>query len=639
MNSLLFTGHKSSLWRELVRGICSSLQEELDRKVQEPIEAKSLSVYLATELEKPNPKVVACPSHQLDMEEFLKKAPSTRVVYFYDGPMDFVRAECSETEGQNPLDALDRWKVGVDGLFSVAKRSSGRIQLLQRHLALENPDVFAKWLHQNLGILLPDFPSISATPAKADLSVVFTELAIRRDGSLRRRIDEANVLCCPIFESRPSSILPGANLLEVWTECTASHVEMENKCRQLQAQARNAKEKYEQSLTQLHQTQDELEHYFLACKGMQNAPEQGDASKDCELLLTQLHHVQDELEHYFLACKGMQNAPEQVSRGFRCLSLQGIQVVSSHLEGEHQHLSFQLACSEAGLLFPEGIEVRLADHVGNPGLVVLRPEGEASPAIIPWRKDGSEGEREYMLIFPRNPEHAKFLVESTATSLARLLDLLDAMELALHSEEERFFLDPLSPNTKLQWCFTLRRLKNQFAALPQRLHYDDVKSELDEAEGFKSLSWTIAPILFGDCFHPSLGLCWQVKQTAEAKGASGKILFRCSGGTIPPFDAWPLEDQNRLAQEWAPSFLDFSTNQPSARSAWRALGHSDRRIILGILAEMPNLLVHSSRLPEGKKIQVEALLPQLRSAHQILKKLGQVRKTGVLRSVSRLFKK
>ncbi|MFO7628473.1 MAG: hypothetical protein R6W06_02945 [Prochlorococcaceae cyanobacterium] len=289
----------------------------------------------------------------------------------YGSPLSLLASAATD----DPRDALERWAKQASRALELRQAHPGRCSLI--NLSLLNQQAISQLLQADeaepalesktgsIAASTPTSAPSSATgpikPASSD-PAPSTELDLRLALALQHRRDLSDLYadlegCCELLGREPQFQLPlpplrGAALaercLESWSIQQAEHQQFlalqAEQAASAETALKEAREEAELTLLQLHQVQEELEHYFLenrkaseerealeqrasnAEAALQKAQaetetlsqqlqalqaqqaEQGasaetalkEAREEAELTLLQLHQVQEELEHYFL---------------------------------------------------------------------------------------------------------------------------------------------------------------------------------------------------------------------------------------------------------------------------------------------------------------------------------------------------
>ena len=221
------------------------------------------------------------------------------------------------------------------------------------------------------------------------------------------------------------------------------------------------------------------------------------------------------------------------------------------------------------------LELRLVEHHGNPGLVLL--DGPSPGAGLGhWQESGREEGRAYMLLVPADAP-ARHTLAGLGTHDWRLLEgVVAAIEQALDADEIA---------DAVRWRSTARRLRAQLQETPNRLRYDDLGVSQDpRREG--GLLITFRRALFAGRLHPSLTLRWRPGPGDGHADAPLLLLGAADAAQEPPLASWPVGEDGTVAAEW-PLPLGTDEATPALRSRWHALPALDRELLFALLDALP----------------------------------------------------
>jgi uncharacterized coiled-coil DUF342 family protein len=163
---------------------------------------------------------------------------------------------------------------------------------------------------------------------------------------------------------------------------------------------------------------------------------------------------------------------------------------SRHEVGEHQHLNYTLRdITHLGRKFSR-LDVRIVEHKGNPGVVIMEPMGEERP-FYAWERHGEEKGRGFMLIIPTEKKGKEWLVRATTNDLLLTKDIVNYIQ-----------KDLLQKESDQKWCKICTEVQLGIDNIPMRLHYDNVKV-LGENNGIKKAE-IVNPSIRGKMLQMSL---------------------------------------------------------------------------------------------------------------------------------------
>jgi hypothetical protein len=345
--------------------------------------------------------------------------------------------------------------------------------------------------------------------------------------------------------------------------------------------------------------------------------------RDADQLQMQLHTVQEELEHHFLALQALESAPPGMGGSRTTLSVGELRFTDASHVPPHHHLQAELRHIDTSYLALQQLTVRIVEHAGHPGLVLLAAESGPVPLLAAWQPTGAEGGRPLMTLVPSDaaaqrtlqslaPGDWRFIVELVALLRHRLADA------AAHPEAAR-------------WRTVAARLQRQLADLPPRLRYSQVGVTTEVTDGRQPrLAVRFSDVIFGLEARDDLLLTWQ-------PGAAQAPLRLAVGGSdsVPPLAGWPTDPDGQPALEWAvpvgPGMVAVEK-----RRRWAALSTADRALVLALLDALPACAdaTADAALPPG--LEREALRSAARELYRdALRSRRQARWRSALRATLR----
>lgn len=326
--------------------------------------------------------------------------------------------------------------------------------------------------------------------------------------------------------------------------------------------------------------------------------ELADTRQENELMLQQLHQVQEELEHYYLECRRLHEEAASTVPGSAAVKLAVAEVLPSAERNSppHRELTFQLRQVVVDdRMIPEAT-VRLVEHHGHPGLVVFgNPQG---PQLLSsWRETGREDGRPYMLLVPAD-DPARPLLEAMGYADWQLLQTLPGwLEHALQAPELRL---------GRHWQQLARRLHGQLQAQGRRLRYRQVQLSPAADGPPGALALRFGDVHWGAQQLPSLTVRWQ------PEGPQAGIVLMNDAVLGPPLTCWPDDEQGQPLERLTLP-LGRDVPQHDQRQAWARLSALDRDFMLALLTVWPQALSQAGEgaAPAAPAVAeaAEALLP------------------------------
>ena len=303
-----------------------------------------------------------------------------------------------------------------------------------------------------------------------------------------------------------------------------------------------------------------------------------DTSEENELLIQQLHQVQEELEHYFLEnkrlCVQQLTAPTSGT-----LQITGLHLGNSEDSCPHRHLNFDiegviLAGQEVGK-----VHLRLVEHHGRAGVVVLATDDGKHP-MKSWREDGREGNRSFLLVVPQNEGGRSYIQTAHAHDLILLREatLIAASQLAQDAP-------PTSSLPAVFWRSLALRFVASLDEMHDHLCAGDVVVEPGESAG--SFRFRIQPALVHGHVLPALCGSWH----------DGNLVLDLPTNGEPPLTAWPRKDDGHPIDSLSFSFDRRPRQEHKTLRA--SLTKTDRRILTALLRALPAIAGSYTELHVG----------------------------------------
>jgi hypothetical protein len=302
--------------------------------------------------------------------------------------------------------------------------------------------------------------------------------------------------------------------------------------------------------------------------------------RENELLLVQLHQVQEELEHYYLAWQQTsqpQSAPGLATASRADLRVRHVDVGSASDTAPHRQLSVTFHGVELRDRTLARVDLRLVEHLGRPGIALLDSRDMPTP-LMAWDPSGHEGERGFLLLVPADDPSRQRLAR-LGTADWRCVEGI-ASTLAVYLVEQAKLRPAL-----VRWGNVARRLVCQLSDLPPRFRFDRVDVEpVADVNG----AWRVAfgGVSFDAVAVDRLHLLWR-PQPNSGGHASIELLVP-DDGAAPPLASWPEGDDGRWLPRWRLPLAGAS--RAELAQEWRALTRTDRTFLLGLVDAMPAAL-------------------------------------------------
>ena len=386
-----------------------------------------------------------------------------------------------------------------------------------------------------------------------------------------------------------------------------------------QSQQQSAQQENELLLLQLHQVQEELETYFLKSEAGQKQvddltsqltnltqavqqqsqlanetqAQQQSAQQENELLLLQLHQVQEELEHYFLQHQAAQQQLQQSEKRWQHMlqrspdycDYEALDVLP--VEDESNSSIWQIKnLTIAGRQLPQ-LTFKLILEQGIAGFVFTKQADNKGP-FIRWPAN-VKTEKELVLIPVGKDELVRQRIESLLELSVSDWDLLKALcgfiEETLKQPQSVTLPRALDLDALV---IGLNTLKNLFENFPALLRYDQLSIKREQ-------------------INPDYEHLWlHITQLAYGNKRWPEFEFRLSCANVRPnhFGAHPklefpeITSQNVLDSWFIEAYDDFGAKlelrfaMPAAMDfeVWQRFSEVDKNFLVALIARLPNML-------------------------------------------------
>jgi hypothetical protein len=514
-----------------------------------------------------------------------KALPQSHFLVFVDrAPLALAR-QLSSAEGGLELSAwLAEWQESTQALLRHVQRHRERCLCIDAAELIDAPTHFEELLGQRLGIGAEEFSRAGFTllqPADSLTTALAAALLMQHRSALSAGVEL--LACCQPLD----------------VQSNAQH--------DLALIPLNSSEAVSQLLT-LKASQHELDHARALdnelgeemAKDLQQKLK--DRTSESELLLLQLHQVQEELEHYYLRCRELQTESRAVTAlasGETGLRVASISVLSTRDEVPYRELTVLLLGAQFGSRQQPSVRLRLVEHHGHPGLVIFA-NGLETPMLSTWQESGQEDGQPYMLIVP-DDHKSQLALQSMPTSD---WDLVNASVAALRHWLQRQSVDG-------RWIGLARRLEMLLREQPRRLRYDGLTVEVDEDRP-AAFDISFSNAVYGDRRWDRLHLRWQ-------PDADKPLVVRgpLEPADLPVLKRWPLDEAGHSAANWTvPIYKGQSLDE--RMELWQQLDPKDAELLLAVLDALPaaaTALLSKNLIDENKHAPlVEAARQLLRDA-------------------------
>lgn len=305
-----------------------------------------------------------------------------------------------------------------------------------------------------------------------------------------------------------------------------------------------------------------------------------------ESLLVQLHQVQEELEHYFLL--GQQDRKMFEARWDRMMTH-----YPSYCEWDHIEVIDTTESARwhiHGLIFMGNtvplIDVGLAFGNDSNSLVLYPPESTADSPWLHWSNPANTKADTPLEALRLEPDAMQGSFNKTvlrhlaSTDLALVKAICNVLAQTL----------PKMQSTERNLVPHLQILKTQFEQLPPTWRFDTVQLKLERRNpGYEHLCFKFTNARFGERHWPDFEFCLGAANVKKGKfSAHPRLEFPLPAHGDKQFENWFNESENECGPKFEFRF-DIQSNAVDI-NAWRVLNVIDQMQMLSIMATLPRLL-------------------------------------------------
>jgi len=494
--------------------------------------------------ERPDLTIISDPRAIKSAASLMREIPTMEVVIFFERPSSLISREVAAFDGGSLLEA---WHVSAKAILGLARRYRSRIQLIDASEAMDDPSSF-----------------IQKCPAFTNYQSFFP------CQNQESPFDPVADAVCAFWLNTNAEALSALEELNAFSEV----VSLESCSSAPESEVAN------KAIAALGKLQD-------SPKIKENLKK---AIEENELLLLQLHQVQEELEHYFLEVRRVEQAFKESSTGSQAtLKVDAIEVGDREEKAPHRHINFVLREATQFQRSFSKLNLRLVEHHGKPGIVVFGNDQNTTQSLSHWQQHGDEAGRGFMLLVPADKIGKDFLVAATASDLLLVREAVALLAVKIKCHNANLL--------STHWERVALRFIEALNDLPERLHYDALIARSNGAGSQEEYSFEVTNAWLGGRLINSLSFVWSPQ--------TGEIKIYCSHHA-PPLSSWPLNADMSTVREWAVKFLE-SPRKSENRELWKGLTVLDRFLLEKIVAELPNFIFHLNEQNPDLKISRKRL--------------------------------
>jgi hypothetical protein len=248
----------------------------------------------------------------------------------------------------------------------------------------------------------------------------------------------------------------------------------------------------------------------------------------------------------------------------------------------HRHLHFLISGIWLGERGNFDMDMRLAHHSGNAGIVIFLKENKPDHPFSNWPECGRDNGKPFTTIFLNDFKSITNTIHAAKTSALLVIEKsLQAIEEALRSDES-LQVSKLIQTPEIEfWLLITLQLRSSLQRIDKNLHYDDVRCKPVSDDGIK---FTLINASYGERILDRFAFVWPF---AKKKSPSFDVIKFLNGkGNMPIFESWPTDSNGILNSEWN------ITLDPTNNEAFQGMSISDNQLLKRLVQEIPNFLYH-----------------------------------------------
>ena len=510
-------------------------------------------------------------------DAWLKAFPSATCVVFYEDPALMISRYLAADPTGSPEALLSLWCASAQKIISAVRHHRDRVYLLNAEECLSYGDEYAQWAQRHLGVN-PGSDAGASEAVKLDAALyTLAEALCSESLSIKKIVQELHASTQPVCDkwqvsgpgrAASSSAIALSELLALRQRNGGSAAEG----REIERYREVAQKKEEEAavaVKELLATQQRHGEIEVKDREIEQYKElvlrnQRETLNTHELLFTELHDAFKESEHHFVMWK-----KAEFSGGELSLKVDSVGRNESMERSEHRHINYTFrGVALFGRHWPT-VHLRLVQHGGHAGIAVFSAD-PLTPPLYHWVPSGSENSTPFMLFVPSDAPARDALVRATTSDLVLIRDSVAL----IHAD---LYLHGRPPRSRVDWTHVAERLLQEIEELPERLHYDSVRTEPPLSGGGEPLFvFDVINAGFRGRIFSSLKVSW-----GPSLGG-GRFRISLTDRAHPPLSYWPQGDDGAYVQDF------------EVRRYWNKFTRADKAFLEIILSEIPNFLVHAA---------------------------------------------
>ncbi len=513
----------------------------------------------------------------LSIEDFGKISYKDRWIFFWEDPIRMIFRKLKEQDTPASEELMKEWMNSVVKLLKAFRRNRTQISLVNFAEAQERPTAFMEFCDKELGVQT-SIKESEAIPFE-EFIPIFQKLSqenVRELLSLLQELEASGVTLDASYDSEYSKRgLPSTAVYSAIDQL--KRLELggvpKEEFKALQAELEEKKKL-------LIQKDDEL-----------NRSEEKAQEKQA-MLLRELREAFREAELYF------ENWKKAVTSRFEViLKVDSLSRGNLVDHGNHRHIDYIFHGVHLLGRSWQNLRLRLVRHHGRPGIAIFQSETQP---LYSWEPTGDENGSKFMLFVPSDHHTGDFLVRATSSDILMIRDCVSTILSDLN-------VNGLPTGAITDWSCVAETLITQIGEIPERLHYDHVKTKWEKG----TLDLQVINTYFRWEFYSSIRFTWDVE--------SGQVTLHMGGDCRPLLGAWPTDNKG-----YNKNSCELFGESKSVREKNKAsiLTKRDKDFLAVLLGEVPNFLVHAGSQHPKEAGRLRSLSGKAKGLRQKARKLN-----------------
>lgn len=350
---------------------------------------------------------------------------------------------------------------------------------------------------------------------------------------------------------------------------------------------------------QLNQSQHQLQQQLGEVQTQQQTVRK-EIQQENELLLLQLHQVQEEVEHYFVECQGLQSQNQEITSRWQRLyarvpdyhDYSAIDICDVEKRTDYSAIKWNIGDFFHGNRSIPTLTFKTVVDNGSMGFLFEKGDGNTA-SLLSWPLHINNPSEFFLTLFAKqaNESDTVFnqLSKLAATDWVMLKGLFYVLTNALEQE------NILTPEARSKidvtyWSNVITVMRQAYLDIPDVFRFDKVylyKEYVDPH--YEHLWFKFKEVRFGDSYWPD----FQFRlSAADVKLGSfsvfPKLEFPLSDDKTLPFQKWTIEINDAFGERME---LRFALAPPAIDiQVWNSFVAHDQALVSSILQQVPLIL-------------------------------------------------